>query len=71
MNIFIYLVLLILLYCIYLEGYNNKSGLINFEVKTSSSEIFLKNELGVVCSNFFGCCKHGVMWGVSTPCWVL
>ena len=32
---------------------NNYSGLINFEVKTSSSETFFKNELDVVCSNLF------------------
>ena len=57
---------------------NNYSGLINFEVKTASLEIF-KIELGVVCSNFLdvvnmvtrwmlernvGCCNHDAKFGV-------
>ena len=45
-------------------------SLINFKVKTSSSETFFK-EHDAGCSNSFGCCKHGVTWCVRKPCWVL
>ena len=51
-------------------------SLVNFKVKTSSSETFFLNEHGVGCLTFLWgvSCKHGVMWGVRkkfehpTPC---
>ena len=52
---------------------NNYSGLINFEVRTSSSKTFLK-KLTQCCMCIFSIfvrCKHDVTWGVRTLCWVL
>ena len=58
---------------------NNYSGLINFEVKTLSSETFLKMNSVLYVQIFFdvvnmvsrgvlerhvGCCNHGTTWGV-------
>ena len=50
---------------------NNYLSLINFKVKTQSSEtFFLKNEYDVGCSNFFGRynTQHGVLTPQVTPC---
>ena len=50
--IYIYIYIYILFYCIVFAMKNNHSGLINFEVKTSSSETFFLNQLSVICPIF-------------------
>ena len=50
---------------------NKYLSLINFMAKTSSSGIFEKMNTIFTVDFFLSHCKHGITWGVRTPCWVL